>query len=92
MDLDQKDIEILRLVQDDGRMPQAEIGRRVGLSAAAVCERLKKLEHRRIITGYSARVDPARVHCAMTPTSYHHPTSAHSRSKSEPGRVRLPLI
>ncbi len=63
---DEKDIEILRLVQDDGRMPQAEIGRRVGLSAAAVCERLKKLEHRRIITGYSARVDPARVHCGIT--------------------------
>jgi Lrp/AsnC family leucine-responsive transcriptional regulator len=64
--MDKTDFGILRAIQDDCRTPQAEIGRRVGLSAAAVCERLKKLEHQGIITGYVARVDPARLDCDVT--------------------------
>ena len=42
--LDQKDRRILSLVQRDAKLQQAEIARRVGLSAAAVNERLRKLE------------------------------------------------
>jgi len=64
--LDERDLDILELVQDDARMPQAEIGRRIGLSAAAVCERLKKLEQSGAIRGYGARLDPAHVGCDIT--------------------------
>ena len=66
MQLDDKDIQILELVQRDARLPQAEIGRRVGLSTAAVNERLKKLEQRGAIVGFAAVVDGARVGCDIT--------------------------
>ncbi len=66
MRLDDKDLQILALVQDDARLPQAEIGRRVGLSTAAVNERLRKLEQRGIITGYAALVAPERIGCDIT--------------------------
>jgi Lrp/AsnC family transcriptional regulator, leucine-responsive regulatory protein len=66
MQLDDKDIQILELVQRDARLPQAEIGRRVGLSTAAVNERLKKLEQRGAIIGFAAIVDGARVGCDIT--------------------------
>ncbi len=64
--LDAKDRKILALVQRDGKLPQAEIARRVGLSAAAVNERLKKLENAGVIRRYVAVVDPHAVGAAVT--------------------------
>jgi Lrp/AsnC family leucine-responsive transcriptional regulator len=64
--MNQKDLQILSIIQRDGRTPQAEIGRQVGLSAAAVCERLKKLEQQGAIIGYAARLDPTRLDCDLT--------------------------
>lgn len=59
--LDAKDRKILGLVQRDADLAQAEIAKRVGLSAAAVNERLKKLEHAGVIRRYVAMVDPRAV-------------------------------
>ena len=56
--LDAKDRAILDLVQRDGKLPQSEIARRVGLSTAAVSERLRKLEQAGVIRGWTVRVDP----------------------------------
>jgi Lrp/AsnC family leucine-responsive transcriptional regulator len=56
--LDAIDLQILDLLQANARMPQAEIARTVGLAPSAVLERLRKLEARGVIRGYSARVDP----------------------------------
>ena len=56
--LDEKDRRIVALLQRDGKLAQAEIARRVGLSTAAVNERLKKLEHAGVIRRYVAVVDP----------------------------------
>jgi Lrp/AsnC family leucine-responsive transcriptional regulator len=66
IDVDRKDIQIIALIQEDARLPQAEIGRRVSLSAAAVNERLRKLERQGVITGYAALIDPQRIGCDIT--------------------------
>jgi Lrp/AsnC family leucine-responsive transcriptional regulator len=39
----------------------AELGRRVGLSAPAVAERLRRLEDEGVISGYRAVVDPRKL-------------------------------
>ena len=49
-DLDARDRHILALVQKDAKLSQAEIAKRVGLSTAAVNERLRKLDHSGVIT------------------------------------------
>lgn len=59
--LDATDWRILRELQQDARLSYNELGRRVALSAPAAAERVRKLEDRGIITGYSAQVDPAHV-------------------------------
>lgn len=59
--LDATDWRILRELQGDSRLSYNELGRRVALSAPAVAERIRKLEDRGIITGYTAQVDPAKV-------------------------------
>lgn len=64
--IDQKDRKILSIVQRDAKLAQAEIARRVGLSTAAVNERLKKLEHAGVIRRYAAVVDTRAVGSAVT--------------------------
>ncbi|WP_188275677.1 Lrp/AsnC family transcriptional regulator [Streptomyces sp. CBMA152] len=58
---DQVDRHLLEVVQAEGRIKLSELGRRVRLSPAAVTERLRRLESSGAITGYGARVDPARL-------------------------------
>ena len=58
---DERDRLLLALVQRDAKTPQAELAKQVGLSAAAVNERLKKLEQSGAIRRYAALVDPAKV-------------------------------
>src|SRR2546427_9485897 len=64
--LDDRDRRILALVQRDAKLPQAEIARRVGLSAAAVNERLKKLEGTGVIRRFAALVDARAVGVPIT--------------------------
>ena len=64
--IDDRDRSILALVQKDAKLPQAEIARRVGLSTAAVNERLKKLEAAGVIRRWTAVVDPAAVGAQVT--------------------------
>ncbi len=64
--LDVKDRAILALVQRDAKLPQAEIAKRVGLSPAAVNERLKKLDQAGVIRRFTALVDPRAVGVTVT--------------------------
>ncbi|MGW4392569.1 Lrp/AsnC family transcriptional regulator [Streptomyces sp. NPDC004685] len=57
--LDQIDRDILSLLQAEGRLTGAEVGRRVGLSQPAASARIQRLEKSGVITGYRAVVDPA---------------------------------
>ncbi len=59
--MDALDHSILDLLQRDGRATQLEISRTVGLSQPAVAERIRKLEERGVITGYTARVDAKKL-------------------------------
>ena len=53
--LDSTDWKILRELQQDARLSSNELGRRVGLSAPATAERVRKLEDAGVITGYGAQ-------------------------------------
>jgi len=55
--MDNVDHLLLAALQDDARTSYAELGRRVGLTAPAVAERVRKLEDSGIVSGYHAHVD-----------------------------------
>lgn len=59
--LDQIDRDILTLLQADGRLTGAEVGRRVGLSQPAASARIQRLEKNGVIAGYRAIVNPAAL-------------------------------
>src|SRR3954447_6694412 len=64
--LDAVDRSIASELQADGRLSLAELGRRVGLSPAAVGDRVRRLEVAGVITGYRAVVDPRALGYALT--------------------------
>ncbi|HEY1480342.1 MAG TPA: Lrp/AsnC family transcriptional regulator [Gaiellales bacterium] len=64
--LDDLDRRILRELSADGRLPIAELGRRVNLSSPAVASRVQRLERERVITGYRAEIDPRALGYELT--------------------------
>jgi Lrp/AsnC family leucine-responsive transcriptional regulator len=56
--LDEIDLKLLALLQEDGRMSQHDLAEAVGLSSPATGERLRKLEERGVIRGFTAILDP----------------------------------
>ena len=57
--LDDKDLQLVNLLQRDAWMTYAQIGDSVHLSASAVQRRIEKLKKAGIITGATATIDPS---------------------------------
>ena len=64
--VDAVDRRLLAELQTDARLSLAELGRRIGLSAPAVAERLRRLERTGVVTGYQAEVDPRALGYTLT--------------------------
>jgi Lrp/AsnC family leucine-responsive transcriptional regulator len=59
--LDSLDVRIVQALGRDGRLSFAELGRRIGLSATAIRQRIRALEDQGVIRGYRADIHPAGV-------------------------------
>ena len=57
-EMDATSLRLLEELQEDARLSNAELGRRVGLSAPAVAERLARMQDDGVITGFHAAIDP----------------------------------
>ncbi|MGI8869004.1 MAG: Lrp/AsnC family transcriptional regulator [Mycobacteriales bacterium] len=60
------DREIVRALVADGRVSYTELAERVGLSVSAVHQRVRRLEERGVIRGYTARVNPDALERPLT--------------------------
>jgi Lrp/AsnC family leucine-responsive transcriptional regulator len=61
MDVDDVDLNILALLQEDGRMAHTAIGKLVELSAPSVNARIQRLEREGFIRRYVALLSPERI-------------------------------
>lgn len=59
--LDSVDLSILRLMQENARMSNADLARELGMAPSAVLERVKKLEQKKVILQYTARINPGSL-------------------------------
>jgi Lrp/AsnC family leucine-responsive transcriptional regulator len=59
--MDKIDVQILDILQRDGRIQRNKIAEKVGLTIPAVSERMRKLEHKGIIEGYHAKVNNSAI-------------------------------
>jgi len=64
--VDQLDLQLLDALQRNGRSTFAELGELVGLKAASVHERVKRLEARGFVRGYAARLDGRLLGLGLT--------------------------
>jgi Lrp/AsnC family transcriptional regulator, leucine-responsive regulatory protein len=63
--MDKLDRAILAHLQEDGRLSNAELAERVGLSPSPCLRRVRALEAAGVVAGYRAVLDPAKVGCAF---------------------------
>jgi Lrp/AsnC family leucine-responsive transcriptional regulator len=64
--LDEKDIQILSLLQADGRMTNADLAKKVNLSPPSALQRVRALEKAGLIRGYVALLEPGRLGLNLT--------------------------
>lgn len=63
---DEFDLKILQILQEDARISNAELSRRVGMAPSAVLDRVRRLEERKVIVGYEARLSPKALDLGLT--------------------------
>ncbi len=59
--LDKIDLKILRILQDNSKITNLDLSKKIGLSPAPTLERVKKLEQTGIIQNYHAYVNPQSI-------------------------------
>jgi Lrp/AsnC family leucine-responsive transcriptional regulator len=59
--LDAKNMELLRLLQEDPRQPISKLARRIGMSGPTVRERVQRLEAAGVIRGYRLDLNPQAI-------------------------------
>ena len=64
--MDRTDYQILNLLQGDSRTTLKAIGDRVGLTAPAVSERIRRMEDKGVIQSFSIHVDRTLLDCNLT--------------------------
>lgn len=64
--IDAKDRQIVRALQQDGRLSNIDLAARVNLSPSPCLRRVRLLEEAGIISGYTAVIDPKAVGLTIT--------------------------
>jgi len=59
--LDKIDLHILRLMQENARISNADLARELSMAPSGVLERVKKLEQKNVIQQYTTRINPVAL-------------------------------
>ncbi len=59
--LDKIDLKILRILQENSKITNLDLSKKIGLSPAPTLERVKKLEQTNVIESYHAKVNPQSI-------------------------------
>ena len=59
--LDKVDLKILKILQENSKITNLDLSKKIGLSPAPTLERVKKLEQTGIIDSYHAKVNPVSI-------------------------------
>ena len=78
--IDSVDQRILEALSRNARMPLKELAEAAGLSSPSAAERLRRLEERGVVTGFSVGIDPA---------SLGYPLQAIVRVRPLPGQLHI---
>lgn len=64
--MDQTDRQILDILQEEGRIANNELAKRIGLTTTPTMERVRRLERNGVIKGYTAWLDRNKIGKGLT--------------------------
>ena len=64
--IDKIDLNIIKILQEDGRITNLNLSQKIGLSPAPTLERVRKLEKNGIIEGYHAKISERKMGLGIT--------------------------
>ncbi|MGI5329604.1 Lrp/AsnC family transcriptional regulator [Actinomadura nitritigenes] len=64
--MEEIDRQIMALLADDGRMSFTDLAKRTGLSVSAVHQRVRRLQKRGVIRGFTAQLDNEQIGLPLT--------------------------
>ena len=64
--LDKIDVKILNILQENSKITNIELSKKIGLSPAPTLERVKKLEQTGVIESYHAKINAHKVNLAIS--------------------------
>jgi Lrp/AsnC family transcriptional regulator for asnA, asnC and gidA len=64
--IDNTDIEVIKLLQEDSRLSYNKIAGKLGISVGTAFNRIKNLEDKGILKGYTVLVDPFKLGFTIT--------------------------
>lgn len=91
--MEDPDRRIVELLIEDGRMSYTDLGKAIGMSTSAVHQRVRRLEERGVIKGFTARVDhadlgrPLTAFIAVEPLDHRAPDDIPERLRDVEGVV-----
>lgn len=59
--MDEIDLEIVRMLEQDARMPFREIAAKLGVSEGTVHNRVRRMQEEGVLVGFSARTNPSKL-------------------------------
>ena len=59
--MDMIDLQILQLMQENGRISNVDMAKKLEMAPSAILERVKKLEQKKVIRHYTTGINPAAV-------------------------------
>ncbi len=90
--IDEKSLQILKILQQKARVPNVEVARQVNLAPSAVLERIRKLEKQGIIDGYEVILNPKRFNKSLVVFVYVYLVSAADKKLTGDTLILIPEI
>lgn len=61
VEVDELDLKILRMLQEDGRIPFTKIAEKLKLSESTIRKRVQALQNKEVIKKFTVEIDPSRI-------------------------------
>jgi Lrp/AsnC family leucine-responsive transcriptional regulator len=90
--LDNTDLHILQLMQENARIPNVDMAKKLEMAPSAVLERVKKLEQRKVIRHYTTNIDPAAVEQKLLAFIFIKTNDGMGCSVTGPALARIPEV
>lgn len=90
--LDNTDLHILQLMQENARISNVDMAKKLEMAPSAVLERVKKLEQKKVIRNYTTSIDPAAVEQKLLAFIFIRTNDGMGCSVTGPALARIPEV